>query len=74
MRSFPIEIQDFGRRFVEVQRYRHQADYAPEAVFHRFRVLDLIDEAERVVAGLRSVPTIDRRAFAIHVLFRSRRD
>ena len=74
MRRFPIEIQDFGSRFVEVQRYRHQADYAPEAVFHRLRVLHLIDEAERVVSGLRSVPVIDRRAFVIHVLFRARRE
>ena len=74
MRRFPIEIQDFGRRFVAIQRYRHRADYAPEAAFHRLRVLDLIAETERVIAGLRAVPAIDRRAFAIHVLFRSRRD
>ena len=74
MRRFPIEIQDFGRRFVAIQRYRHRADYAPEAAFHRLRVLDLIAETERVIASLRDVPAIDRRAFAIHVLFRARRD
>ena len=72
MRQFPVEIQDFGRWFVVIQRYRHQADYAPEVTFTRSQVLDLVNEAERVIKGLRAATTIDQRAFAVHVLFRAR--
>ena len=74
MRQFPAEIQDFGQWFVVIQRYRHQADYVPEATFSRSQVLELISEADRAIAGFRRADTIDQRAFAIHVLFRSRRD
>ena len=74
MRQFPLEIQDFGRRFVAIQRYRHQADYAPEATFSRSQVLELIDEGETAIADFGNAAAMDRRAFAVHVLFRSRRD
>ena len=74
MRQFPAEIQDFGHWFVVIQRYRHQADYVPEATFSRSQALDLINEASRAIAGFRRADTMDQRAFAIHVLFRSRRD
>ena len=74
MRQFPLEIQDFGRCFVATQRYRHQADYAPEATFSRSQVLELIDEGETALADFGNAAAMDRRAFAIHVLFRLRRD
>ena len=74
MRLFPPGIQDFGRHFVGMQRFRHQADYAPNGTFSRSQALELINECERVIADLRSAPTIDQRAFAVHVLFRPRRD
>ena len=33
-----------------------------------------IDESEKAIAGFRGTATIDQRAFAVHVLFRSRND
>lgn len=72
MRDFPSEIQDFGRRFVFMQRQRQQADYSPDATFARDRVLQLITEVEDSVITLENTLAADRRAFAIHVLFRRR--
>ncbi len=72
MSAFPSEIQDFGRRFVFMQRQRQQADYSPNATFDRDRVIQLITEVEDSVITLENTPAADRRAFAIHVLFRRR--
>lgn len=74
MARFPTEIQDFGDQFVEMQRRRHHADYAPETDYRRSDVMRFIDETERVIAAFNRLPVEDRRAFAIHVLFRTRRD
>ena len=69
---FPPEICKFGEKFVEMQQYRHFADYAPEARFERDEVLQLIDQTEQSLSDFDDVPSIDRRAFAVYVLFRSR--
>ena len=74
MSAFPAEIRAFGRRFVYMQGQRQQADYSPGAIFSRVRVLQLIDESEDAITALDSTPNADLRAFAIHVLFRPRRD
>ena len=72
MSALPAEIQDFGKRFVFMQRQRQQADYSPSATFARDRVIQLITEAENAITDLESVPNADRRAFALHVLLRRR--
>ena len=72
MNGFPTEIQDFGKRFVFMQDQRQQADYSPSATFARDRVMQLIDESEDALLTLENVPNTDRRAFAIHGLFRRR--
>lgn len=74
MAQFTLEIQRFGRHFVDMQRHRHYADYAPNTDYHRLAVVSLIDETARVIAEFNNVPAGERRAFAIHVLFRTRRD
>jgi hypothetical protein len=74
MQLFPTGIQDFGEWFVEMQRSRHRADYAPEATFSRSQVLQQIDESEKAMTGFRSTATMDQRAFAVHVLFKPRND
>ena len=74
MSRFPAEIRHFGEWFVDMQRYRHQADYAPEVSFSRSQVQQLINETERCIADFNAAPARDRRAFATHVLFRLRRD
>lgn len=72
MRGFPPEIQDLGQIFANMQTHRHNADYNPEATFRRSQVMRLIDNAERAVDGFDRVSAPDRRAFALHILLRSR--
>ena len=73
MGRFSIEIQNFGRRFVSMQYQRQLADYSPSAAFSRERVMLLIDEADDAIDSLDNAVVSDRRAFAIHVLFRRQR-
>lgn len=71
---FPLDIQNFAEHFVEMQRERHYADYAPLTDFDRSRAAYLIDRTERAIDSFNNAPIRDRRAFAIYVLFRTRRD
>ena len=72
MTEFGPEVVRFAGKFVVVQELRHTADYDPAATFARPQVLTLIGEIESTIAGFDSVGQDERRAFAIHVLFRSR--
>ena len=74
MSVFPAEIQDFGKRFVLIQRQRQQADYSPSVTFARDRVMQFITEAEDAITALDNAPASGRRAFAIHVLMPRRRE
>lgn len=77
---FPPQIQDFGELFVNMQRLRHVADYDPEpepdpeAEFARTHILGLIYEASRTITEFQNVDVIDRRAFAVFILLRTRRN
>ena len=71
---FPPAIQEFAGHFVETQRNRHRADYAPLTSFSRSWVGMLIDQTERIIGQFNATPAADRRAFAIYVLFRLRPD
>ena len=73
MSRFPAEIRDFGKLFVYMQEQRNIADYAPRATFSRSSVVEKIDRAEEAIAKLNAVDSSQLRAFAIYVLFRSRR-
>ena len=55
-----------------MQQNRHDADYDPEATFLRNEVMDFINQIEEVIINFDNVPSIDRRAFAVYVLFRLR--
>ena len=70
--QFPPEIQRFGEHFVDTQRLRHQSDYNPESSLTRREVLRLIGETEAIIQAFDRAPADRRRAFAIHVLFRTR--
>ena len=78
LRRFTSEIRRFGDLFVGMQRLRHIADYDPapdpETDFDRSHILYLIDETARVISDFQNADMIDRRAFAVFVLFRLRRD
>lgn len=71
--SFPSEIRQFARGFVNLQRKRHSADYDPFMRGRKSEVLDDIEETARLLDGFLSVPSRNRRAFAACVLFRQRR-
>lgn len=74
MARFPTEIQEFGKWFVEMQRHRHQADYAPDLILSRAQVMQFIDDTEAIIGRFNATSTRDRRGFATHVLLRLRRD
>ena len=71
---FPPEIREFAEHFLLMQRHRHRADYAAVTTWQRLAVLALVDATEDVIRRFNSAPVRDRRAFAIHALFRTRQD
>ncbi len=70
--QFPQDIQDFAAQFVKMQSQRHNADYDPLETFSRSDVLQLILETTLAIDGFNRARTLDRRAFAVLVLFRLR--
>ena len=72
LQKFPLAMQRFARLFVDLQALRHAADYSPAATFDRPAVTQLVAEAEQHIIGLENAASVDRRDFAIYVLFRDR--
>jgi hypothetical protein len=70
--GFPHGITHCANEFVELQEARHDADYDPKARLTRAEALQWVVRAEAAIAGLRSAPRRDRRAFAIQVLLKKR--
>ena len=68
IREFPIEIQDFAEKFIDMQEKRHRADYDPQAAFSKVIVDRDIDVVTRRIQRFNRSPFKDRRAFAIYVL------
>ena len=66
--EFPGEIQEFAKRFADMQDKRQTADYDPSASFTKSVVIGDIDDAADAIAQLRQAPERDRRAFAAYVL------
>ena len=71
--KFPKEIQNFANAFVTMQEKRHKADYDPIERFTKSAVQQDIDLAEQTITDFGLASTKDRRAFAAHVLFKSRK-
>ena len=71
---FPQAIRDFARQFVKMQEVRHKADYDPFEPFTRSGVLQFIEETRTAIYDFENAPSRDRRAFAVFVLFKLRRD
>ena len=74
MEKFPEEIQSFGQTFIEMQEQRHAADYDPDPKLLRTDVKQLIDETAKAITEFDKTTPADRKAFAIYVLLRTRRD
>ena len=74
MIEFPDGIRNFGRAFIWLQGHRHKADYDPEARFDRDEAMLLIEVSNDALIKFENTSVADRRAFAIHVLLRQRRN
>lgn len=72
MNAFETAIEDFGLAFVDLQNWRHRADYDPNAEFSRPDAVRLIDRAEAAIIAFEAADATERKAFAAHVLFRVR--
>lgn len=71
---FPEEVQEFAQLFRTMQVKRHQADYDPSKTFDRSSVEIDIEQATKAINCFQLLPVGDRRAFAVFVLFKARRD
>ena len=72
MREFPSEVQSFAETFSNLQRARHQADYALDGRYDKPSVLANIEAAADAIACLEAADIRHRRRFAAHVLFKRR--
>ena len=70
--AFETATEDFGLAFVDLQNWRHRADYDPNAEFSRADAVNLIDRAEAAIIAFGTADATERRTFAAHVLFRNR--
>lgn len=67
--NFPDAIRAFANAFVIMQDRRYNADYAPDVTFTKAAVVQDIASAEDAINRLSATAILDRRAFAVHVLF-----
>lgn len=72
IQRFPVEIQDFARQFVRMQRKREDADYDPSLTLIQADVITDIENTEQCIAQFNAAPDRDRRAFAVYVLLNLR--
>ncbi|MDX2155656.1 MAG: hypothetical protein SFW09_04015 [Hyphomicrobiaceae bacterium] len=70
--GFPHEIKICCAIFIELQEMRHRADYDPDYRLSRAVALQAVDMAERAIRSLRAAPRLDRKAFAVLLLFKRR--
>ena len=76
MKEFPMQIQNFGVIFVEMQRIRHRADYDPHADFEealaKHFVDGIIERVRRTIEDFNVTNEKDRKAFCVYILFKTR--
>lgn len=65
MDNFPIVIQNFASKFIELQNKRHQADYDSINKLRMGDVLTEINAAEVAIKKLQESSIKDKRAFAV---------
>ena len=72
--STPQTLRRLGAELVHIQPLRNAADYDPVARFSKKEVLAHVEDARGILADLQGAAPSAKRAFAVHVLFRERRD
>lgn len=70
--GLPSSIRRFSAELVVMQASRHQADYDPDTRFSKGDVTVFLATANRLLRDLQGTTPAERRALAIHVLFRER--
>ena len=70
--GFPVGIMCCASEFIELQDMRHSADYDPRVRFTRAETLQWAARAEAAIAGFRTAPRRDRKAFAVQLLLKKR--
>ena len=71
-RNFPPGIVAFADTFVELQRYRIEADYQPTVAFDAALARSLVEDAEKAIAAHDSESDEAQRAFAVFVALRAK--
>lgn len=71
--NFPEGIQDFAKKFIELQGKRHEADYNPSNTQNWNDVRNDIDNAEIAIGKLEGATIKDKRAFAVWTAFEKRK-
>ena len=72
MRTLPMGILAFAEVFVDLQKVRHQADYAHGGQYSKLRVLAMVDAAKDTIDQFEQADAGHQRSFAVHVLFKRR--
>ena len=70
--NFPRALQDFGNKFMDLQRKRKLADYDPGYRVNRSEALIEIDVAENMIRQLMASDIKHKRAFAVWVTMKNR--
>lgn len=71
--GLPSSIRRFAAEVVVMQETRHRADYDPDTRFSKNDVTAFLAKANRILRDLQSTTPTEKRALAIHVLFKERR-
>ncbi len=72
IKCFPDDIQEFAKKFVDLQEIRHKADYDPHYSISRSTVLFAIDTAEIAIKQLESADRKDLKEFAVWTVMKKR--
>lgn len=70
--SFSPRIRRFAIELAAMQVHRHRAHYDPEARFSKAEAIKHIENARNILTGIEAGNPAEKRALAIHVLFKER--
>ncbi len=66
------EMRQLARIFIDIQAERIRADYDPRPDFKRSEAVELIEQAGRAMALLRSLPSEAKRLLVVHLIAKQR--
>ena len=71
-RSLSRTMRRFATELAAMQAWRHQADYDPDVRFSKADAIKHIATASDILTAVEAENPAEKRAFAIHVLFKER--